>query len=283
MTDETRAAAERLAAGEDRIRLLDLPKAPRLGEETRDRAIEAVRGETVLYLSDDDLWLPDHARAMCDLLDAGNDLVVATQLVVLTDGGLRIVPHDYGAEPHRELLRQGSGRVALSALGHRRAGYGSVIPRWHTTDGTPSDIEFAREYLEAGGERLASTAEPTLILFPSPERAELTDGERELELERWSQRVTDPAGLASLRAELPELWRQAAIAGDARADAARSGRERAERLAARVSELEARLAEVLARRDDLRKRLAERNAAAERLLRHARRLREQVAEQPDSD
>lgn len=63
-TEETRAAALALAKEDSRVRFFDNPKGPHHGERHRHAALLHARGRVVCYLSDDDLWLPDHVETM---------------------------------------------------------------------------------------------------------------------------------------------------------------------------------------------------------------------------
>ena len=57
--------ARRLEREHERVRLFEFEKGARHGEMHRDRVIEGeARGRFVLYLSDDDLWLPEHAERL---------------------------------------------------------------------------------------------------------------------------------------------------------------------------------------------------------------------------
>src|SRR3954470_21801421 len=56
-TDGCREVAVAAALADDRIRVLDLPKAPGYGEENEDLAIRSALGERIFYIDDDDVWL----------------------------------------------------------------------------------------------------------------------------------------------------------------------------------------------------------------------------------
>jgi GalNAc5-diNAcBac-PP-undecaprenol beta-1,3-glucosyltransferase len=65
----TAAAAAALEREDGRVRFFALPKGPRHGEVHRHAVLSRkASGEAVLYLSDDDLWLPDHAERLRALL-----------------------------------------------------------------------------------------------------------------------------------------------------------------------------------------------------------------------
>src|SRR5438874_1772042 len=86
--DATRELVANLEREDERVRFVDRQKSPRQGEPYRHAVLmEEARGEIVCYLSDDDLWLPDHLEEMVDLLRAA-DFAHALPLRVKPDGKL---------------------------------------------------------------------------------------------------------------------------------------------------------------------------------------------------
>ena len=62
-TADTLDAAEELRRSDARIRVLVHDKGPRHEEVYRHQALQEATGTIVCYLSDDDLWLPDHVAS----------------------------------------------------------------------------------------------------------------------------------------------------------------------------------------------------------------------------
>jgi glycosyltransferase involved in cell wall biosynthesis len=58
--DVTREIVGELSRNDERLRFFDHPKGLRHGELYRHEALAQARGEIVCYLSDDDLWFPEH-------------------------------------------------------------------------------------------------------------------------------------------------------------------------------------------------------------------------------
>src|SRR3954451_2602695 len=84
-TDDSVDAVREL--DDERIVVLDLPKGPGLGWINRNEALRIARGDSIAYLADDDMWLPDHLARVGELLDADvADVVQANTCVVHPDG-----------------------------------------------------------------------------------------------------------------------------------------------------------------------------------------------------
>ncbi len=152
--DVTREILADLGRRDERIRFFDHPKGPRNGEVYRHAALKDARGEVVCYLSDDDLWLPEHLETL----------------------------------------------VALLAT---LAAYRRLPEGWSTTPGSlPTDLFMWQKLLSLPDCRARSGTRPTVLHFPSPERAGGTLVERVDELERWWSRVADPSSHAGFAADL---------------------------------------------------------------------------------
>ena len=104
--DETRELMAEFAAGDERVRFFDNPKGERHGEAHRHAALQEARGEIVCYLSDDDVWLPDHVEELQRLL-ADADLAHTVSFLIDVDERLHVRRVDFAREHFREVL---SGR-----------------------------------------------------------------------------------------------------------------------------------------------------------------------------
>ena len=191
--DEARPAIATLLARDARVRFFDNPKGPRHGEEHRHVALDQARGEVILYLSDDDLWLPDHVATMRDLL-AGADFAHPLPLRVDPGGGVATWAVDLALPFYRELLCAGENRIPLSCGGHTQAVYRALPYGWRTAPPEiPTDLYMWQQLLSMRrGCRCAGGTRPTVLNFPSPQRREWSLSERVEELERWLARVRDP-------------------------------------------------------------------------------------------
>ena len=125
--------ARRLEREHERVRLFEFEKGARHGEIHRDRVIEDdARGRFVLYLSDDDLWLPEHAERLVAAL-AEADFVGGTAASVRPQGLALTPAHDLSRPDFRPLLLSRSrvwNAIPLSVAGHSRAAYLRTEARW---------------------------------------------------------------------------------------------------------------------------------------------------------
>jgi glycosyltransferase involved in cell wall biosynthesis len=235
----TRAVALELAADHERVRFFDLPKGHRLGEAHRHHILTAeARGRYVLYLSDDDIWVPEHAEHMVGLLQRA-DFAHAMAVWLTTEGVVQVTTLDLAMAFHREAVATGRQTPSLTTAGHTMAAYQRLPYGWRTTPaGTPTDSWMWRQFLAQPWCTAISGKIPTHIHLPSPPRrgwsldrrvAELAHYEALSRDERWrrshceayvEQLLDESAWFwgqvdhlerwgASLESQLRELWREA--------------------------------------------------------------------------
>ena len=197
-TEDTRSAAETLAASDPRVRFEAHPKSPGQGFLYRHEAVRQAKAEAVFYLSDDDLWYPEHIEMVGELLRSA-EFAVALTISVSPDRPRIKSPTDLTMRHYQDKLRERAAIVQLSATAHTREGYRRVPLGWRVTD--PEHSDFWREFVTTPGLRLASAPRPTVLQFTSPPRADMTPEDRAAELERWEPVLTD----SSARLELTEL------------------------------------------------------------------------------
>lgn len=195
-TQAVAEAAEALAHSDGRVRFFAFPKGERHGEAHRHEVLKRARGEVVAYLSDDDLWLPDHLSIMVRL--AAEEGLVHTQPTYVSETG-RVRRMDGSSAD----MLDGRNHIPLSAMGHSLSTYLGLPNGWSPAPpDIYTDLFMWRKFLVAGF-GLKTSAIPTVVHFPSPARASWSPERRRLEIESW----------ARLAAEDPDRAR-AALLGD---------------------------------------------------------------------
>ncbi|MBY0526688.1 MAG: glycosyltransferase [Gemmataceae bacterium] len=221
--DTTRSIMAELTQADERVRFIDRAKHASRAEPHRHAAVLAARGRIVCYLSDDDLYLPDHVETMLGLLRVV-DFAHAVPLRVEADGSLRTWTVDLALPDHQRHIAEVENRIPLSAGAHTREAYLGLGDGWTAPPaGTPSDLHMWRKFLAQPGYRFASACLPTLLVFPSPLRRDWNLAQRVEELDRWSERLEGASGRAAI---VEELLRER-VGEAARTDAAYLGRCRA--------------------------------------------------------
>lgn len=230
VADDTRAVVAELAAGDERIRFLDLPKAPRIGELNRHAALQGAAGRFVAYLGDDDWWMPDHLEVLGGLLrDA--DFAHTLQLGIGADGDLVAMPADLAQSAfRRRMCDELFNRFDFTFAGHTLDAYRRLPHGWQTTppEFPWSDLWMWRQFLAQPWCRAASAMVPTGINTCSHLRRGLSVEERAALVAEWRGRMTDPTFrevlwrriAAQFASESVRFELEAVHAGEIRADLA---------------------------------------------------------------
>ncbi len=187
----THAWAEALAAREPRFRFFPNGKGPRHGELHRHAALQEARGEIVCYLSDDDLWLPDHVERLLTALPRV-EFAHCLPTAVRPDASLHAWAADLALASARERVLGDDTLVPLSCVAHTLAAYRRLPFGWRTTpEGRPTDRHMWQQFLAQPWVRAASSAAPTCLHFASPERSGWSGERRAAELAEWDARIRD--------------------------------------------------------------------------------------------
>lgn len=262
---ETTRVAEGLAEDDPRVRLFPNEKGERHGEAHRHAALQEARGRIVCYLSDDDLWFPDHVAYLDSLLvtaDFAHSLTMAPDL----EGDVHLPYICDVTDPwYRERMRRGTNFIPFSAAGHTLRAYRHLPVGWSPAPATTyTDLHMWQKFIEAPGIRLRSGGRPTVLHFPSPHRREVDTSRRLTELEAWSSQLRNAVARDDLRMRAGDMLL---------ALAATFERQRFETQVAldenssRLAEAEERAAEMRESRDAAEQKatdMLERHAEAER-------------------
>jgi hypothetical protein len=189
-TEGVRAAGQRLAAVDRRVRFLPFPKGERHGEANRHEALQEAAGRVVCYLSDDDLWLPDHVETLLGLLSEPIVLGHTLSTYVATNGVALPI------QGSLEDMLEDRNHVPLSAMGHTMAAYRALPVGWSPAPpDVYTDLHMWKKFL-AAGTPLKASAVPTVVHFPSPQRLRWTQDMRRREMASWAHAIAmDPAAV----------------------------------------------------------------------------------------
>jgi glycosyltransferase involved in cell wall biosynthesis len=217
-TDRSVEAVREL--GDERVQVLDMPKGPGRGWPHRNEALRRARGDAIAYLSDDDMWLPDHLERVGEQLDTGAvDLVQATACLVHTNGTLQAWAQDWRIPRIRELAVSGRRhRTPMSAVSHRR-GLAEEAGGWPAAPPSGMGDKDLWGRMLVRDPRLAHLPSPTVLFFPAFEGTRDDQPARAREL---FARIRDPAGLASLQSEIARALHAEASAREEELDALRA-------------------------------------------------------------
>lgn len=203
--DAARAVVRELLDSDRRVRFFDHPKGPRLGEAYRHGVLAEARGRVVCYLSDDDLWTPDHVETMLGLL-RGADF--AHTLCVGLGGAGELIGYwlDLAHVAERASVLAGEKGVSLGAMAHTLEMYRRLPFGWRTTpQGIPTDRYMQQQFLSDPSCRAVSGTRPTMLHFESAPRAGWDAEARLAELEAWRRRLFDPRGRAEFYCDVLDL------------------------------------------------------------------------------
>lgn len=185
---------------DSRIRFFPKPKGPRNGEIYRDEIIrQHTSGKYICYLSDDDLYFPDHLTFLRQQFERRYNFVSTFGVSVTPKQEFYFYSVDLNDPYYVELLLGGENRVPLSNGAHTRRLYNQLPFGWRTTPkGIPTDLYMWQQILSSPATKPTTVFVPTVLHFASPERKDVTQTVRLKELTRWLKRITaDPTALRS--------------------------------------------------------------------------------------
>ena len=183
---ETDNIVRELLVEDDRITYFPHLKDSAQGEIYRHEALQHAKGKIICYLSDDDLWLPNHLEIMSSLLsdvDFGHTLhtMVNPDRSILANGG------DLRCDSIRKrMLHYKWNLFGLSVAGHTQDAYSRLSEGWRPRpEGMWCDLHMWRQWLLQPWVKFQSEAMPTTLHFPSDLRQNWTMNERLDELDYY--------------------------------------------------------------------------------------------------
>jgi hypothetical protein len=200
ITDAARPAVERVVASDKRVRFLDRPKRPQHGFRHRHEAVRKARGDAILYLSDDDIWFPNHVELMCAALEESD--FAATLGLTVTNGEVRLkMTHDLAERRWRRQMLEKRTMFNLSVVGHTRALYARLETGWRRDD---ADYKAVWRDCARHAKRMATVRRATAIILPSAQRPDMSEASRLAEIREFAQLTREPTGQLGLLERLLE-------------------------------------------------------------------------------
>lgn len=188
------ALARALEAEDQRVRFFDFPKSVRRGEDHRHELLTTdATGEIVCYLTDRDLWLPNHLSEMRRLLQNG-DFAHTLRFGIGPEESIEVIwRSDLTAPSVRARHHELSILVPLSFAGHSLDAYRRLPHGWRITpEGTPTDHYMWQQFLDQPWCRVMASTEPTVLYFKRGEHPGLSSSERLDLLRVWEVRAAAP-------------------------------------------------------------------------------------------
>ena len=253
-TEDTLNAAEALREADDRVRLFVHDKGPRHGEIYRHQALQEAAGTIVCYLSDDDLWLPNHVANMAALLESA-DFAHALPIGFRPGDQLYSWPGHLSLAEIRRSMSEGQSFIPFSFAAHTLELYRRLPYGWRTTPpDIYTDLYMWQQILSVEDVRVASGNRLSVLHFPSPPRRHMPIGERVEELEHWAEAMVAPDFVLDLDRQIHEFLMVKWALSDSKVRSLNQDMNDATR---RIESVEADLE---GDRDDLRRLDAEREA-----------------------
>jgi hypothetical protein len=198
--DGCRSVALEVADGDQRVRFMDLAKAPMNGAANRDLAVREARADRIFYNDDDDLLLPHHVDVLGRGLDHA-DVVDTPVASVRADGRVDLGLHDMSDATTRRLLAEGSFKPVFDThLAHRKAAYLKVGAPWADSPDRRSVMHFLHGFASDTSVRWCTVQRITALSFHGARRTSMSPWQRRDEIERWESTTGQPGLESSLRA-----------------------------------------------------------------------------------
>jgi glycosyltransferase involved in cell wall biosynthesis len=223
-----------IATADPRIAYRAFPKGARTGEEHRHVLLGEIESPWIAYLSDDDVWFPDHLQALVPLLET-HDLVNTRPLALTRQLGTSIragtfarwrqrhqtgltqnqLIYEFRASPQKLQIPADRAQmfeepprsiIALSHVAHRLAAYRRLPQGWAPApQGCPTDINMWRKFLRDPACTVQSGTTMTTLSLESWQRRDMDNAKRESELSFWAAMVERSDFRAALRARMANM------------------------------------------------------------------------------
>jgi len=205
-TDNVKQVAYSLAAKDNRIRLLDLPKSDYRSGQAREKAIKQAKTDKIFILQDDDIWFKEHIRTLAPYLEK-YDMVTSATLASNRSGKLALWPSMYSSEIFRQNCQKYNLKPIYEAhYCFRRSSYYRNGVKWGEQPPPSGHIKhLLNTFCASPGNQFHSQLLPTALSLNSPSRKMMTQQQRADEMLAWRQK------LAAL-GDISEIYSQASLA-----------------------------------------------------------------------
>jgi GalNAc5-diNAcBac-PP-undecaprenol beta-1,3-glucosyltransferase len=208
--EETKTLVRSFENQDDRVRFFDHEKGARNGEVYRHAALQEASGDFVAYLSDDDLYLPNHLEVLAKALTHYEFVNVRT-FDIRADGSIWPFPVDLARTFYRYLFDCGHNRIPLSMAGHTMELYRRLPFGWRTTPRPIFTDLYMWQQILGSTESIASLPDISVLHFSSPERKGFTQETRYQELSEYFEQLSNKEDCQRLVANIDFSLSQSAV------------------------------------------------------------------------
>ncbi|MDH3242985.1 MAG: glycosyltransferase family 2 protein [Saprospiraceae bacterium] len=188
-SDEVRSICKQFVQTDNRIRFLDLPKAPLRGVANRDHAVRSAGSERIFYCDDDDLFLPHHIETLGPELD-DNDLIDTPAVTVCPEGHVARGLHDSSHPFQKALLVSEDIKAVFDThLAHRKVTYLDNSAAWLNAHDHRVVLHMLKAFAARPAVKWKTIQRVTALSLHGARRCGMTDDERAREIEIWSDRI----------------------------------------------------------------------------------------------
>ena len=192
---------------DQRISFFDFPKDQRRGEVYRHQVLsKRAKGKYIFYLSDDDLWFPNHLETLIEAFQKFN-FVHSLHVNIFPVDTINIQPTDLALPEHRQwIIEKPAFGFDLSFGAHTRKLYQQLSYGWRTTPpDVNTDVYMWRQFLINKKCKPLSIQKPTGLHFADPPRKIWSTLQRNKELARWYKDISNDKIRSRLVEEINEI------------------------------------------------------------------------------
>jgi glycosyltransferase involved in cell wall biosynthesis len=188
-----------LCAQDSRLTFFDNPKGERHGEANRHKALKQANGEYIVYISDDDLFLPNHLELLKVGFETGANFVHTLPLEVLVDGQIGVLPGHINNPKSTASMLDGRNFLPLTGTAHTRELYFSLTVGWSPAPvGVYTDLFMWQKFLQAPNFKPLALFEPTYLHFTAKLRKDWPAEKITAEIREWSKRIKEPGAAKAI-------------------------------------------------------------------------------------